>query len=340
MQTENENSQDPFFSIPDPEEALKPRKYRQPIHNYFGRTLDNDNMEVVSFIPGSHIRLWYNNESSAYSEHHHDATEIIYVQENLYPVRIGKQQYMLNAGDILYIPPHMPHTLEGGPGVRFIMLLDLSPFLVFSDFKINTSFTLNPQYLNETHGKQYYTLIRETYEKIIDIYFKADVMWEIHIFSCLFDMFIQAAQMRLSASPNFDPSCGNSSLVNHEKFSSLLNYIDKNYCEDLNLEMAADYVGFSKYHFLRMFKEYTGLTFHEYVLRRRIQVSQSLLTTQKSITDIAFESGFNSINSFSRSFRQYTGMSPTEYREKKDTYDEMGYSKFIIPSHSQEQPPQ
>ena len=183
-------------------------------------------------------------------------------------------------------------------------------------------------------------MIRETYEKIIAIYFKADVMWEIHIFSCLFDMFIQAAQMRLSASPNFDPSCGNSSLVNHEKFSSLLNYIDKNYCEDLTLEMAADYVGFSKYHFLRMFKEYTGLTFHEYVLRRRIQVSQSLLTTQKSITDIAFESGFNSINSFSRSFRQYTGMSPTEYREKKDTYDEMGYSKFIIPSHSQEQPPQ
>ena len=324
------------ISVPDPDEQLKPVQYRQPIFNYPGRVLDQDNLESVSYIPGSHIRLWYNNQPCAYAEHHHDAAEIIYIQQNVYPVRVGREHFDLRPGDILYIPPHMPHTLEGGSGVRFILLLDPSPFLLFSDFKASTSFTMGIRYLNETHEKQYYTLFRETYDQVIQLYFQANPMWELHIFSCMFDMFMKTSEIRLTASHSFDPSTGNASLVNYGKFSALLNYINDNYCENLTLEKAADYVGFSKYHFLRMFTEYTGLTFHEYLLRRRIQVSQSLLTTDKTITDIAFESGFNSITSFSRSFRQYTGMSPTEYRAKKDTYDNKGYSKSVIPSHSQE----
>ena len=61
------------------------------------------------------------------------------------------------------------------------------------------------------------------------------------------------------------------------KFSSLLNYIDANYNQDLTLEQAAQYIGFSKYHFARLFKTYTNTTFYNYLCHKRMQVAQSLL---------------------------------------------------------------
>ncbi|HAT02452.1 MAG TPA: AraC family transcriptional regulator [Oribacterium sp.] len=307
-----------------------PKQFQQPIRAYMGRKLDSTNLEDVSYIPNSHLRLWYNNDTVAYAEHHHDAAEIIYVQENVYPVRINDVTYTLNQGDILYIPPNVPHMLLGGAGIRFILLLDLSPLSVYSEFNANASFTLKPQFLQSAQHTTAYQIVRKTYDQIIEIYFKSELMWEFQIFTCLMEMFTRLAQQNFSSTQNFNPSGGSSSIVNHEKFSSLLTYIDQNYHEDLTLEKAADYVGFSKFHFLRLFKEFTGFTFHEYVIRKRIHAAERLLATPKSITDIAFETGFNSINAFSRSFRQITGMSPTEYRDKKDKYNDYGFSQSII----------
>lgn len=76
-----------------------------------------------------------------------------------------------------------------------------------------------------------------------------------------------------------------------EKFTTVCQYIDTSFRENLTLEQAAEIAGFSKYHFSRLFKEFTGITFQEYLTRQRIRHAEELLTDSKiSITDIALAS--------------------------------------------------
>jgi len=99
------------------------------------------------------------------------------------------------------------------------------------------------------------------------------------------------------------------------KFGNLLEYIDTHYTEDLTLEDMADIIGFSKYHFSRLFKQYTNFTFCDYLKHRRIQAAEMLLEQPEySITEVALQAGFPSISTFNRIFKEYKNCTPTEFR--------------------------
>ena len=62
-----------------------PAKYRQPVSEYYGRKVENS-VEEVDFIPGTHLRIWYNIQHEGYEMHHHSATEIILCVLSDFPV--------------------------------------------------------------------------------------------------------------------------------------------------------------------------------------------------------------------------------------------------------------
>jgi transcriptional regulator GlxA family with amidase domain len=70
--------------------------------------------------------------------------------------------------------------------------------------------------------------------------------------------------------------------------------------------------------FFKEFRLLTGLTPNEFLNRLRIQSASDLLrSTNKSMIDLAFASGFQSLSAFNKQFKRYTGLSPREYRNKK-----------------------
>jgi len=76
--------------------------------------------------------------------------------------------------------------------------------------------------------------------------------------------------------------------------------------------------GVSEAHFARSFKDAFGLPPHRYLLTRRIERAKALLRdTDQSITDIAFQTGWNSLGTFGRTFRDITGESPGELRARE-----------------------
>jgi transcriptional regulator GlxA family with amidase domain len=76
--------------------------------------------------------------------------------------------------------------------------------------------------------------------------------------------------------------------------------------------------GVSEAHFARSFKEAFGLPPHRYLLTRRIERATALLRdTELSITDIAFQTGWSSLGTFGRTFRDVTGESPGERRARE-----------------------
>jgi AraC-like DNA-binding protein/ligand-binding sensor protein len=93
-------------------------------------------------------------------------------------------------------------------------------------------------------------------------------------------------------------------------------FITSNLQHELNLDKVAHVANMSAAHFCRMFKRATGMNFSEYVNRLRIEKAKSLMSsTGLSISQVAYEVGFNSVTHFNRTFRKITGSTPTEFKQ-------------------------
>lgn len=107
----------------------------------------------------------------------------------------------------------------------------------------------------------------------------------------------------------------------HSEYRNRINrvfeFIDENLDSDLSLKAIAEIAFFSPFHFHRIFKFITGETLNEYVTRRRIEKS-ALELLHKSLTtsEIAYKFGFSDNSSFSKTFKKYYGISPTEFRRQ------------------------
>lgn len=294
-----------------------PANYEQPIQNFVCRNL-NGQQEQVDYIPESHMRIWRNNQPESYSMHHHNAMEIIVCMENEYVVVANSQTYTLNVGDILILPPHMLHELVcNNPGVRFIFLINMEILSCLKDFQTLNPLFLEPYLCNANTRPGIYQQVYATLMQMVDIYFSNETFWECSIYSLILEIMITIGRDYFGLNEkNINPASYNKQQEYYEKFANLLTYIDANYTEELTLEQAADYIGFSKFHFSRLFKQYTNTTFYDYLCHKRIQAAQSMLTMDIPITDIAFQTGFNNLTTFCRCFKKFTDCSPTEYRNK------------------------
>ena len=88
--------------------------------------------------------------------------------------------------------------------------------------------------------------------------------------------------------------------------------------EDWPVRRLASVSGVSEAHFARSFKEAFGIPPHRYLLTRRIERGKALLRdTDLPITEIAFQTGWNSLGTFGRIFRDITGESPGELRARE-----------------------
>jgi len=95
-----------------------------------------------------------------------------------------------------------------------------------------------------------------------------------------------------------------------------LELIENRISEKLTVEYIASGVYFSKYHYQRLFREIVGNSVMEYVTKRKLTLAgRALLETDAAILDIALEYGYDSREGFTRSFKAYMGVTPTEYRK-------------------------
>jgi AraC-like DNA-binding protein len=94
-------------------------------------------------------------------------------------------------------------------------------------------------------------------------------------------------------------------------------FIDECYDLPLDLEQIAGQASFSRYHFLRLFRNAFDQTPHQYLIQRRIAKAKDLLTSSElSVTEVCFAVGFESLGSFSALFRRVVGQPPRVYRAR------------------------
>jgi AraC family transcriptional regulator len=99
----------------------------------------------------------------------------------------------------------------------------------------------------------------------------------------------------------------------------VVEFVEEHLAEDISLAVLADLVDLSLYHFARAFAQSFGAPPHRYHMARRMDRAKSLLQRPAlSVTQIGARIGFRESSSFTKAFRRFTGLTPTEYRRHRD----------------------
>ncbi len=107
-------------------------------------------------------------------------------------------------------------------------------------------------------------------------------------------------------------------MANNQILCKALEFIENNITKDIDLYDISSAAGFSVPHFYRLFKRLTGDTVGSYINRRRLLLAAGdLLNSDKSVSRIALEYGFESHDVFTRAFKRVFGITPIEYRRRK-----------------------
>lgn len=102
-----------------------------------------------------------------------------------------------------------------------------------------------------------------------------------------------------------------------ERLGRAREFIDHCFDHPLSLDQISEKACFSRYHFLRLFRQAFNKTPHQYLIERRIEKAKELLSSDElRVTDVCFEVGFQSLGSFSSLFHKSVGHPPVTYREK------------------------
>lgn len=253
--------------------------------------------------------------------HIHSSIEIICVKEGSYTVFLDDVEYKIFAGDvILFRSNAIHHTISGTSKKNSYYVLKIKPEVIYTlaepsnagvyvlNFAVN-HFSAKCLWMKKELEAEdspirlgFQTLIREFYE---DAAF-SDVALKLAVGSILLGM------MRSGAVIRHDGLEARGEVV--EAIYRAVVHINSHYAEQISAKQLCLLTGMSYSFFSRSFKEITGKNFKEYLNLIRINQAERLLTTtDKTISEIGNECGYNDVSYFIKVFRECKGKTPGEY---------------------------
>ena len=272
--------------------------------------------ETVNFKANTSFRLYENEEFEDYPPHWHNSMEIIMPLENIYTIDSCNRRTVLKEGDIIFIWPCCIHTLFAPEtGKRIIFIVDINVLGQIKQMAALHSLLSPITIVTPETFPNAYSLIQNAILDIRNEYRKDSMFSDLYIYSKMLSIFSALAQNTTGQNGHFDDVTANKQQEYTEKFMFICQYITNHCTDDLTLDDIADLAGFSKYHFSRLFKQFTNTSFYKFLNQKRIALAEKQLAdVNNSITDVAINSGFSSMSSFIRMFKQINGCTPTEFR--------------------------
>lgn len=276
------------------------------------------NEQVRSNIPkmAVHVSLRRHDNSktdasSICALHYHDELELILIREGEFVTIVDDVEYVLHAGDVVFINSGVPHstyattTVESGL-IQFrendFFNTDITKIIKYS-VKFNN---LNDSKIRVIRNAELYDSI----DRILREYAERRPAYEIFIRSEIYK--ILALLYRMNVLVDTEQFFQTKEV---QKILPALEYVNRNYNEEISLESVSVMLGFDPSYFCRIFKTATGATFTEYLNFVRICKAEKMLArTNNSILEISETVGFSSVSYFNRVFKKYRNCSPRGYR--------------------------
>jgi len=256
-------------------------------------TYQNENIGKSYSFKSRHHRLGY-----TVPPHIHEYSELMYVYDGEMTMYLDGKKQTVKAGQMAFVFPNIAHeyTNETQCGIWCA---------VFSNDFLHAFYQMYPDKIPK--------------DSVIDI--SEEDLWIVNglqstdtedvversgLLSLLFS--------RLAKKVEFDDREGNGSNL----YNSAINYISSNFRTDFTLADMARTLGYHEKYLSGELHHLTKMNFRAFLATYRVDHAKSQLrSTERTISDIALDSGFSSINTFNRVFKNVTGVTPSEYRSKR-----------------------
>ncbi|MBE5862663.1 MAG: helix-turn-helix domain-containing protein [Lachnospiraceae bacterium] len=253
--------------------------------------------------------------TGAMAFHYHNFYEILYVLEGEYSSMVETQSYLLHKGDFLLIDQNVMHKYQptGGRGEnsKRIILWVTGAFLRrLTDEDMDLTECFRIQDSRAWHFPVYYEemlrgyLLKLAMDGASTGIRRAMDRGYLTLFFSHLNLLCARKESLLSGEY----------VAQHPLVEKVNAYVEEHLEEPITLEQLAEHVHVSKYHFLRKFKELTGVTAHEFVMNKRLIRACELLQKGESVTSVYQSTGFSDYSVFLRNFRSAFGISPSQYR--------------------------
>lgn len=281
--------------------------------------MDYSNYETYGFDHVSAFNMSTGFKERSYQAHWHSYGEILLVapgRTNIYCV--GKNTYELVPDDIVLVWPMEMHSIVDANREDSLVVQ-------FSNGFINSLFDLrrimhmyrNLHIICVKSHPELAAKLKDLIYKMRDIFFSEMPDREIRCTMLLMEFMLTLLEHRKELAPDMEEEVkdgpGDDVM---RRLMMVTDYIKNNLtADDLSQGAMAEMAGISREYFSRIFKNVTGLNYTKWLNMIRLEKATELLSDDKRpLTEIAMMSGFQSIPSFNRVFREEKGMAPGEYR--------------------------
>ncbi|MEI7735639.1 MAG: AraC family transcriptional regulator [Ferruginibacter sp.] len=278
---------------------MKP-KLEQLTHRNNNRSFFSYEVSVASFE-----FLW----------HYHPEYELTYIVKGKGKRLVGDVYEKFQEGDLVLIPPLLPHTWvsekKGKENCRAIVI-QFSIDFVAQLFQFPELTSLKKLFANADRGLQF--AIPKKHDLLLLLQ-KIVQNNELVSFTLLLQVLQQLTAKKAApiVSVNYKPMKGNE---NQQRINKVFQYVQKEFAEHISLKKAASLIHLSESAFCKFFKRASGKTFSDYTNEIRIAYAcQLLIESDTSISEIAYNSGFDSNTYFNRVFLRKKKLRPLEYRK-------------------------
>jgi AraC-like DNA-binding protein len=273
--------------------------------------------EKISPDAGSSFHLMINPRlNDFFFWHFHPEIELVFIENASGTRHVGDHISRYEESDLVMIGSYIPH-LNFDYGVKTAyektVLHIQHDFLKGAMNETPELFRIRELFKRAEHGIVFgattKTLIGERFKKLYKL--------------SQFNQFLEIISLldSLSISNDFTllhekPFQNQYNKKEQQRLSVIYDYIDKHYNEKITITDMASLVNLSKESFCRYFKKMTKLPFIEFLNHYRVNQAKRLLRLDLNITEVCYASGFEGLSYFNRTFKKYTGESPSSFRKK------------------------
>ena len=273
--------------------------------------------ENIAPDSGSSFRMihWLS-ENDKFFWHQHPEYEIIFIKKGSGSIRVGDFQGRYEEGQLLFLGPNLPHT---GLGYGVIGEHEEIIIQVREDF-------LGSTFWNAPEMGQIHRLFERSKRGIVfngskkeEIGQLLNQMVEEQPFQRL--LILLEILQKMAEIDEYELMNASSTLVDlthldEQRMLAIYKFVEDKYKQGVSIQEVAEVAHLTVPSFCRYFKKKTRQTFIDFLNEYRVNQACKGLQTSKGITEICFDSGFNNVSHFNKTFKKVTGKSPKAYRNE------------------------
>ncbi len=272
-------------------------------------------LERISPDPESSFKILYHHvmpDVFLWNYHYHPEFELVLVFDGIGRRHVGNHVSYYENGDLVLIGSNLPHSGfgYGALGKHEELVIQFKRELVheIAEFEMVTKLLKNAQY-----GVSFSKSVKKRFESDFRM-IKGMEPFERYI--CLLYILKKLAMETDYQILNSTQYQTSDFAKDQNRVLKIFQYVEKNYANDINTHQVADLSNLTLPAFCNYFKKNFGVSFTDFLNEYRINQACIQLTEGQSVSNVAFLCGFNSLSYFSRTFKYFKKISPSEFQSK------------------------